>query len=369
MRKLFLTIHLYIGLTIALVLVILALTGTVLVFEPNIDHSLNARMDRVRPARTAISLDELCVKLEQEFPGYVVTQIVLPEHPSSSTFIHLDSPTIKKSKSLYVDQYGGSILGESSQRNQWTKKVRAFHTQLLAGPIGNVIVTWSTGGLAILGVTGLILWWPRKIFALRKTSSLIRLNNYLHQATGFWTSWAMLLFAATGLLIHASRTPETDRFESAPTKTTGASARAPLSKIVSAAQERFPAGTVTRIDFSLDSSAPAVVTVRLPDDHTPLGRSSVKLDPLDGRVLATLSTLNAPLRYKIDKLWAREIHTGDIYGWPSRILAASCSFALALLGFSGTMIWLNKKVSAQRGLRALATRNRSQEATSAVRGF
>jgi uncharacterized iron-regulated membrane protein len=304
-----------------------------------------------------MSLDELRARLEQKFPGYLVTEIVLPERASSSTFVHLDSSALKRSKSLYIDQYTGRILGQSSQRNQLTKRIRLFHTQLLMGNAGNQIVTWSTAGLAILGVTGVILWWPRKVFIFRKATSLARLNTDLHHSTGFWTSWAMLLFAATGILIHAARTPEADPFTGQPTSRIETRTRAPLSKIVSAAQQVFPAGSVTRIDFSLSGSAPVLTTVRLPEDHTPLGRSSVKLNPIDAHVLAALSTRSAPLRYNIFKLWARELHTGDICGWPTRILAALCSFALSVLAFTGTMIWLNKKIAFQRGRRALAARN------------
>jgi uncharacterized iron-regulated membrane protein len=367
MRKLLLNIHLYIGLTAAVVMMILAITGTFLVFEPNIDHYLNAGMDYVQPGEIPISLDRLRDSLEQKFPGYLVTEIILPERPTSSTVFHLDSPALHKSKELYADQWTGKILGLGSQRNRLTKKVRLLHTQLLGGVIGNEVITWSTAGLAVLGVTGLVLWWPRKVLTIKRRSSLPRLNNDLHHSLGFWTSWTMLLFSATGLLIHASRTPDADPFGSTQAKTADAHSRVSISEILSCAQQTLPSGTLTRVDFSLDSSAPVSVTVRLPEDHTPLGRSSVKLDPSDARVLQVSSTRSAPVRFKLSKLWAREIHTGDIYGWPSRILAALCSFALALLALSGPMIWLNKKIAAQRGRRAFIEREREREAVSALR--
>jgi uncharacterized iron-regulated membrane protein len=364
MRKLLLNIHLYIGLTAAVVMTILALTGTFLVFEPNIDHYLNARMDRVRPTGTPIPLDRLRGSLEQGSPGYLVTEIILPERPTLSTVFHLDSPALRKGRDLYVDQWTGKILGAGSQRNRLTKKVRLLHTQLLGGAIGNEVITWSTAGLTVLGITGLILWWPRKVLTIKRRSSLPRFNNDLHHSLGFWTSWAMLLFSVTGLLIHASRTPDADPFESAQTKPAGNYRRAPVSQILSSAQQSFPSGTVTRVESSLDPSAPVTVTVRLPEDHTPLGRSSVRVDAGGGRVLQISSTRSASVRYKTFKLWAREVHTGDIYGWPTRILAALCSFALAVLALSGPMIWFNKKVAAQRGRRAVVARERAEEALS-----
>jgi uncharacterized iron-regulated membrane protein len=363
MRKLILNLHLYIGLTVATVMAMLAVTGAFLAFEPNIDHSLNARLDSVRPQGKALSLDQLRDILEQREKGYIVTEIILPERASSSTLFHLDSPAARKSKELYINQYTGEVLGTSAQRNRLTKRVRQFHTQLLGGFIGNRIVTWSSAALALLAVSGLILWWPRKVIAVKGGSSLPRLNLDLHHSVGFWSSWAMLLFAATGLMLHFAHTPDDDPFSSISTVTRSAK-QASLAQIVSAAQQCFPDGSVTRISAPLNPELPVSVSVRLPEDRTPLGRSSITVDRISGAVVARLSTRKAPLRYKLLKLWTRELHTGDIYGWPTRILAAVCSLALAVLAFSGVMIWINGKLAVARGRRALKIRRETLMARS-----
>jgi uncharacterized iron-regulated membrane protein len=355
MRKLILNLHLYIGLTVAIVMAMLSVTGAFLVFELNVDHFLNARLDRVQPQGTAISLDQLRGILERREPGYLVTEIILPERASSSTLFHLDSLARHKSRDLYVNQYTGEILGASAQRNQFAKKVRQFHTQLLAGFIGNQIVTWSSAGLAVLAVSGLILWWPRKVITVKAGSSLPRLNNDLHHSLGFWSSWAMLLFAATGLMLHFAHTPDDDPYSASATVTRAAK-QASLAQIVSAAQQCFPDGAVMRMSIPLNAAQPVSVGIRLPEDRTPLGRSSVTVDRITGAVVAKLSTRKAPLRYRLLKLWTRELHTGDIYGWPTRILAAVSSLALAMLAFSGAMIWINGKMAAARGRRALEHR-------------
>lgn len=362
MRKLVLTLHLYIGLTVAVVMAILAMTGAFLVFELSIDHSLNAGMDHVKPQGQPIPLDRLRDSLEERFPGYLVTEIILPESVTSSALFHVDSTAARKGKDLYLDPYTGSVLGTGSQRNHLTRKIRLLHTQLLAGAIGNGMVTWSTVGLSVLGVTGLLLWWPRKVFTIRRRVSLFRLNSDLHHCIGFWTSWAMVLFAATGLVIHTAHTPESDPFQSGGTRTEPPK-RASLAQVVSASQQTFRDGVVTRIDLPLNPSELITVTVRLPEDHTPLGRSSAKVDASTGAVVAALSTREAPLRYKIFKLWARELHTGDVGGWPGKVLAATCSLALALLALSGTGIWFIKKLAARRGRAALLARTQQQTPT------
>ena len=363
MRKLILNLHLYVGLTVAMVMAMLSVTGVFLVFELNVDHFLNAHLDRVRPQGTAISLDQLRDTLERREAGYAVTEIILPERTSSSTLFRLDSSANHKSRQLYVNQYTGEILGTATQRNQLAKKVRQFHTQLLAGFIGNQIVTWSSAGLAVLAVSGLVLWWPRKVITLKSASSLPRLNRDMHHFVGFWSSWAMLLFAATGLMLHFAHTPDDNPIPSLATMTRTAG-QASLVQMVSVAQQCFPDGAVTRMSIPFDTAQPVSVGVRLPEDRTPLGRSSVTVDRTSGAVVATLSTRKAPLRYKALKLWTRELHTGDIYGWPTRFLAAICSLALSVLAFTGAMIWTNGKIAAARGRRAFQARRQIPTATA-----
>jgi uncharacterized iron-regulated membrane protein len=54
--------------------------------------------------------------------------------------------------------------------------------------------------------------------------------------------------------------------------------------------------------------------------------------------------------------WNREIHTGTMFGLPSRIAASVFSLLLSVLAVSGSMIWVNRKLAAARGRRMAATR-------------
>ena len=79
-----------------------------------------------------------------------------------------------------------------------------------------------------------------------------------------------------------------------------------------------------------------------PEDRTPIGRSRVWLDPYTGRALSIWSTREAPLGFKISRMWIREIHTGDIFGWPTRLFACVMSLVLPILTITGTLIWWNR---------------------------
>jgi uncharacterized iron-regulated membrane protein len=86
----------------------------------------------------------------------------------------------------------------------------------------------------------------------------------------------------------------------------------------------------------------AELRMKFPEDRTPVGRSRVWLDPYSGNVLRVWSTRTAPVGFKLNHLWIREIHTGDIAGWPTQLLACIASLVLPVLTITGTLIWWNR---------------------------
>jgi uncharacterized iron-regulated membrane protein len=61
-----------------------------------------------------------------------------------------------------------------------------------------------SGSLALLclSLSGLHLWWPRKVFRFRRAAQAARINYDLHRTLGFWSSLAMFLFALTRVNLH-----------------------------------------------------------------------------------------------------------------------------------------------------------------------
>ncbi|MEO8451503.1 MAG: PepSY-associated TM helix domain-containing protein [Gemmatimonadota bacterium] len=74
-----------------------------------------------------------------------------------------------------------------------------LHTRLLIGEPGEWLVITSTIAAVLLAIGGVILWWRRKIFALRRGRSAWRTWFDLHHAVGIFGTIVMLLIAASGL--------------------------------------------------------------------------------------------------------------------------------------------------------------------------
>jgi uncharacterized iron-regulated membrane protein len=176
-----------------------------------------------------------------------------------------------------------------------------------------------------------------------------RRNFELHNVLGFQASVFMLIFAVTGAVIHwedeaktpvnrlANEPPEPPMLEpSVPTVGTKPVSAGEAQDI---ALKTAPDAKVTSIQGLNQLSNAIRVTIKFPEDHTPLGRTNLYLDPTTAAVLFAQLSRTAPLGTRVVKLWNRELNTGDIFGWPSRIIACLASLPLPLLAITGPLIW------------------------------
>jgi uncharacterized iron-regulated membrane protein len=79
--------------------------------------------------------------------------------------------------------------------------------------------------------------------------------------------------------------------------------------------------------------------LKYPEDGTPLGRSFVLVNAYSGAVLYTRNARTVGLPTRFFREWNREVHTGDILGWPTRILACLISLMLPVLAVTGPLFW------------------------------
>lgn len=346
-RKATLTVHLIGGLISAIFLTLLGLTGSVLVFEGEIDHLLNRSLTHVQPQGERRSLSELCQMVEQRHPGSHVDSVNPSYDPAIAYKIHVRSAKPGETRAFAVNPYTGEELGSLEKANQWMAKVHQFHTNLLLGPNGKVITGISAMFLFGLSVTGLIVWMPAKMWKLSVLRRPRAGNWEVHNLLGFYSSLFMFLFAITGLVIHWDNetrtlinrwTGEVDVPPTKPVAPFHGPARLDAGQLMDAALKAVPGAHISTM-LGIGGNGPVRVIMKYPEDGTPAGRTNLALDPATGEVLFRQTSRTANWGVKIAKLWNREIHTGDIYGLPTRILAGLMSFALPVLALTGPLIW------------------------------
>jgi uncharacterized iron-regulated membrane protein len=347
LRKLLLWTHLVVGLVAALVLILLGTTGAVMIFETEIHYALNAKLYRLDFLATPLRVEELVSRVEKA-QNAKVTSLQFPTEADIAPTVGLKKAD-GKSLSVTVNPFNGEVLGSIATANNFIQKLHQFHKNLLLGETGKLITGWGAWLLLVLALTGIVLWWPRKIFWFSGSKSGARKNFDLHNALGFYASVFMLIFGVTGIVIHwddeamklVGSMTHSVATQPIPTMKPAAADARPLDagRVWEIASKAVPGAQVCTMQGLGATRSPLRITMRFPEDRTPAGRTNVYIHPVTGEVLLAQTSRDAPAGYKIVKVWNRQIHTGDAWGWPSRIIACLASLALPLLVLTGFLIW------------------------------
>lgn len=360
MKKFLLTTHLVVGLCAALVLIVLSLSGALIAFEPELNRAMHPELTRVAVTGPPMNLDVMKKVVEQQTPGWKVVRFYLPDQAGLATYLRLRNTATKRQRHIYANPYTGAVLGSTEDGADLLIRIHDLHVNFLTGNVkgrpGSMVVMAGTWALLVLSLTGIVLWFPRRVFRFQPGVAAPRLNRDLHLSLGFWTSLAMFGFAVTGVGLHYQtgkllgllNRPE----NSAATVGRGNS----IEAIMQSAREALPGAAIPRILLPEKSGDPVFVYMRFPEDHTPAGRSFATFEPKTGNLLSVGSSRTAPVMQAALVRFTREIHTGTLFGVPSRILVVLLSLALCVLAVTGPMIWWFKQAAVRRGRRALAER-------------
>src|SRR5262249_15070127 len=109
MRKLLLDLHLYVAFLAGVFVVVFGLTGSIMAFEPEIEHLLRRKLSYVKPRPPALSLAEIGARVAAAFPGETITGYGLSTSPGLSYQVSLRRGAERRVG--YVDQYSGEVLG------------------------------------------------------------------------------------------------------------------------------------------------------------------------------------------------------------------------------------------------------------------
>lgn len=377
-RKLILVLHRWVGIVAALALLAVGLSAALLVFERPIDRLLNRRLVEVTPSGARLPLNEIARRVGQIYPQYHIAGWTLPQLPNDAAAVDLEMNRTKQAAAasdddddddagglgLTVNPYTGELLGDLNKANGLMGYVHRFHTHFLAGKVGSAIVGWSAVCLLLLNLTGIILWWRRKIGRFRWSATGAAFHFHAHQAVGIYAWIFLMVLSLTGIALHwegqAGRLADRLTGSPPPAKMLPADpvqqGAVPLDsdQLVSIAEKSAPGAQVTVIQMVAKPTAPVRMIMKYPEDHTPAGRTNLFVDAYTGKVRQLTDARSAPLSFKLTRLWNRQYHTGDIFGWPTQLLALLSSLALLIMVITGPMIWYKRRKTSQTAQAAAA---------------
>jgi uncharacterized iron-regulated membrane protein len=152
--------HFYAGIFIAPVLVILAATGAIYLFDREIDRWWNREIAVVPVGRTVANLaaQEANVRVNQ--PGATINRVVLPFDPGDTAKWLVTTKTGVQVE-VHVDPYRNRVTGTIDPSMQPTVIARTLHGTLFGGEVGSYVVELVACWTLVMLVTGLMLWWPK----------------------------------------------------------------------------------------------------------------------------------------------------------------------------------------------------------------
>jgi len=343
MRKVIVKLHMIGGLVGAVFLLVLGLTGSIMAFEDEIDHVTSPRLFRVTPSGTPLGLTELGTRVLAANPGRRITGYGMGVSSNMSDYIALDGATV------YVNPYTGEILGARSGPT-WLGQVHQLHLRLLAGSTGKTIVSWAGVLVLLLTISGVYLWWPVKRVGVNWRAAGRRRWFDLHNTIGILAFVFLLVVCLTGVVIgfesvtspmfYRMTNSQPYRFAVPVTARPGARLLAPEAA-VDAARAAMPGAAPIAISAPNPRSAYRVA-MRFPEDLTPGGRTRVYVDPYSGAILQAESSRTTAAGTRIVNT-NRAIHTGDIFGLPSKVLMSLVSLAAVAQVVTGVTMWWKRR--------------------------
>jgi uncharacterized iron-regulated membrane protein len=258
---------------------------------------------------------------------------------------------------LFLNPYTGAILGEYDARKSFFHFIEEIHRGLVAGRVGKLIMGInSVIFLFILG-TGIVLWWPaaKQAFSQRLTikwgSSWKRMNHDFHIVLGFYASVFLFIMALTGAgmsfdwvgktintLTHSpQQRPEPPTSAAAAPGTAAFGADAALAL----ARQQAPEAESYTVQLPKEPTGSIQVGILRPGAITERATDDVYLNQYSGQVLRRQAYAEKPVGQRIRGLF-KPVHTGAIFGLPTKILAFIFVILGATFPITGTIMWLNR---------------------------
>lgn len=346
-------VHSVLGLIAGLGLLVIGLTGSLLMFTPEIDGALRPEVVRVTPPEGGrrLPMDELVGKMASTFPGHELMGWVPAWDRGESDLVWVKLPGEDEHwLSSRIDPFTGRVLSRPAESAEtFTGWILELHYTLLADHTGMFVAGLFGLVLVILGISGLWLYrdFFRHFFRLRWRCSTRILFSDLHKFVGINTVVFNLILGFTGAWWNLSHvighlyeeTPvETSSGEASPTPSKWAS----MDGMMHDATRRIAGFRVNYIGFP-----------RVPEKAFFLygehGDAGVLRSPHGSMVSYEADgTFREASDIREGSLWTQiqdsfvPLHFGNFGGWPVRLLWCLGGLAPGTLAVSGFLIWRSR---------------------------
>ena len=211
-RRWLMRIHLWIGIAFCIPFAVLGITGSYLVYDQDVTAPPRATAVGEYKAPTEIIAAALAVNPERR-----ATTLAMPLFAGEPATVRVTNGSGQRgprgTSQVFVDPVSLEVLGtREGVRTPLSDFMHSLHGNfLVGGREGRSIVGWMGVGMTFLGISGLILWWPRKgawknSLGVRKSARGFVWHRQLHQTVGVLGWVAFIAVSFTGVAISFPQT-------------------------------------------------------------------------------------------------------------------------------------------------------------------
>ncbi|MFC3884988.1 PepSY-associated TM helix domain-containing protein [Bacillus songklensis] len=381
--------HFYAGIIFAPFVIMLAITGIIYLFKPQIENMMYQDYYYIQAGQRPLSPSIQIEKVEKSYPDATITRYKPPVEADRSSEIGILNKD--ESMTIFVNPYNGEVVGELKDSDKLMNKIEELHGELMMGTMGDRLVELAACWAMVLLITGIYLWWPRKTKSLFGTfiprffKGKRTMLRDLHAVPAFWFSLFITIFILTGLpwsglwgdMINRVATATQTGYPSGlwdgnvpksviPTKDVvkevpWAAEKMPVPQSNENGMTTLPVERIMKIAndnkiqpgyrINFPQGETGVYTVSVSPDK-PEGQATLHIDQYSGKVLADLRFEDyGPLAKAISIGVA--LHEGHYFGLANQLLDLVICLVLIGISVSGFIMWWQRRPTGKLGAPSL----------------
>ncbi|MBA3582067.1 MAG: PepSY domain-containing protein [Gammaproteobacteria bacterium] len=384
--------HFYAGLIFLPIIMLLAISGGIYLFEPYYNESIRDEY-LIKPptdSQTSLSVTQQIYIIKKIYPTAKITAIrlsndahhaneisLIQSHASHSGIATpIDSNNNHHNKvisdasqthlTVFLNPYTGEIVGKFDESQRWMPWIRELHGELLLGKFGTKFVELAACWALVLLISGFYLWWPRGTFSpwgllLPRLKSSKRIFwRDIHSVTGIYLSILLSVLLISGLpwtdiwggSMHLIQKRIGQSSEPAwlpnlyssvvPDKLTTPIG---IDTVIHAINKKISQDTSVNINFPKNPDSVYHVIVNSPN---PAQQCYFHIDQYTGAVLGQQCWEDMPLMARAIEIGVA-IHEGHYFGTANLVLCLITALGTLLICISGIIMWWQRRPESING--------------------
>lgn len=361
-RRFVRTAHLWLGLSLGALFVVLGLSGSLLVFYQEIDAAIHPEIQvaarGAAPGWNSSVWDTSLATVRRQWPerdGAWRFEVTGEPGPIAARYQPPHAGHHGERIMVWLAPDGSQVLREAAWGSYAMTWIYDLHMQLAVAPAWRDVVGWAGLVILCLLLTGLWAWWPkgswRKALRYKRGASSLRTLRDIHKLSGLASLPLLLMLVVTGVMLalpdqsNAVLAHVTGPVDEAPSpKSTPADGpQISIAQALAVAHRVMPQGRLAWVEAPGQPTGTFMVRIQQPSDPSyRFPHSYVFIDQFSGVIVGMQDSRQASTSTSVNN-WLHPLHDASVGGILLRAAAALVGIVPLVLFMTGLLRWCRRR--------------------------